>query len=47
VACLPAGSTVWRASGAGHCHHDNEAEKVLPEEYARRWSEFFLQNLPV
>jgi pimeloyl-ACP methyl ester carboxylesterase len=46
-ACLPEGSTVWRAPGAGHCHHDDEAEKVSPAEYERRWSEFFLANLPV
>jgi hypothetical protein len=46
-AALPAGSLIWRAQGAGHCHHDDEAEKVSPAEYARRWTEFFARNLPV
>jgi pimeloyl-ACP methyl ester carboxylesterase len=46
-ACLPPGSVVWRADGAGHCHHDDEAEKVTPDEYGRRWTEFFRENLPV
>lgn len=44
---LPEGSVVWRASGAGHCHHENEAELVLPQEYARRWTDFFASNLPL
>jgi hypothetical protein len=43
---LPPGSSVWRAPGAGHCHHDNEAEKVLKDEYERRWTEFFRKELP-
>ncbi|MGH9368511.1 MAG: alpha/beta hydrolase [Thermoanaerobaculia bacterium] len=45
-ACLPEGSLVWRAPGAGHCHHEDEAAKVAKEEYERRWTEFFLTNLP-
>ncbi|MGE5277545.1 MAG: alpha/beta hydrolase [Acidobacteriota bacterium] len=45
-ACLPPGSVVWRAAGAGHCHHDDEPEKVMREEYERRWEEFFAVNLP-
>ncbi len=45
-ACLPAGSEVFRAAGAGHCHHDDEAAKVVKEEYERRWIEFFRRNLP-
>ncbi|HEX7252413.1 MAG TPA: alpha/beta fold hydrolase [Thermoanaerobaculia bacterium] len=44
---LPTGSLVWRVRGAGHCHHDNEAEKVEKKEYERRWTEFFGDNLPV
>jgi pimeloyl-ACP methyl ester carboxylesterase len=46
-ASLPAGSVVWRAAGAGHCHHEDEAEKVMKKEYERRWEEFFASNLPV
>jgi len=45
--CLPEGSRVWRAAGAGHCHHEDEAEKVAKEEYERRWTEFFVENLPL
>ena len=45
-AALPPGSRIWRAEGAGHCHHDDEAEKIVPELYARRWTEFFAKNLP-
>ncbi len=44
---LPPGSSVWRAAKAGHCHHEDEAEKVLKDEYERRWTEFFEKNLPV
>lgn len=44
---LPAGSSVWRAPGAGHCHHEDEPEKVDKEEYDRRWTEFFAANLPM
>ncbi len=43
---LPPGSLVWRAAGAGHCHHDDEAARVSPDEYERRWREFFVENLP-
>jgi len=44
---LPAGSQVWRVDGAGHCHHDDEPENVVKDEYVRRWTEFFGANLPV
>jgi len=43
---LPANAIVWKVAGAGHCHHDDEAEKVVAEEYQRRWSDFFVANLP-
>ena len=43
---LPPGSEVWETP-AGHCHHDNEAAKVLPDEYRKRWQEFFGRHLPV
>jgi pimeloyl-ACP methyl ester carboxylesterase len=43
---LPPGSEVWRVDGAGHCHHDDEAEKAVKDEYVRRWTEFFRENLP-
>jgi pimeloyl-ACP methyl ester carboxylesterase len=46
-AVLPPGSQVWRIDGAGHCHHDDEAEKVVKEEYVRRWTAFFGENLPM
>lgn len=46
-ACLPAGSSTWRVKGAGHCHHEDEAEKVAKDEYVRRWTEFFAMNLPL
>jgi pimeloyl-ACP methyl ester carboxylesterase len=46
-ACLPQGSVIWRVDGAGHCHHENEAEKVDAAEYDRRWTEFFRENLLV
>jgi hypothetical protein len=42
---LPPESQVWRAVGAGHCHHDDEAERVMKDEYERRWREFFGENL--
>ena len=45
-AALPSGAIVWNVEGAGHCHHDDEAEKVVAVEYARRWTEFFAANLP-
>ena len=46
VPALPAGSVVW-AAAAGHCHHADEPQKVLKEEYLRRWTAFFRENLPV
>jgi pimeloyl-ACP methyl ester carboxylesterase len=46
-ASLPARSSIWRASNAGHCHHDDEPAKVATEEYDRRWREFFGRHLPV
>jgi len=45
-AALPAGAIVWKVEGAGHCHHDDEAEKVAKKEYVERWSRFFETNLP-
>ena len=42
---LPAGSTVWRPRAAGHCHHDDEAQRVEREEYLRRWTDFFSRAL--
>lgn len=42
---LPPGSIVWRARGAGHCHHEDEAERVAADEYGRRWTRFFASNL--
>lgn len=42
---LPPGGSVWRARGSGHCHHEDEAEKIAPQEYERRWTEFFRANL--
>ena len=47
VSALPPGSEVFQAPGAGHCHHPNEAAVVAPEEYSRRWTEFFGRHLPV
>lgn len=43
---LPTGSEVWETP-AGHCHHEDEAEKVVADEYRRRWQEFFGRHLPV
>ena len=45
AAVLPRTTQVWRVSGAGHCHHENESSKVEPEEYRRRWSAFFARAL--
>jgi len=45
-AALPADSRIWRASNAGHCHHEDEPARVATEEYDRRWREFFTQHLP-
>lgn len=47
VNALPEGSEVFRAEGAGHCHHPDEAAAVAREEYLRRWTEFFKKHLPV
>jgi uncharacterized protein len=41
IDALPAGTIVWNPQGAGHCHHEDEPEKVLPEEYVARWTAFF------
>lgn len=41
VGVLPPGSVVWSPQGAGHCHHDDEPEKVAAEEYVERWTAFF------
>lgn len=42
---LPPGSEIWRPSAAGHCHHDDEAQRVEREEYLERWTDFFGENL--
>jgi hypothetical protein len=47
VEALPEGSEVFRAAGAGHCHHENEAQAVAREEYLRRWTAFFGKHLSV
>jgi len=47
IEALPPGSEVFRAEGAGHCHHPDEAAKVVREEYERRWQSFFTRHLPV
>jgi len=46
-ASLPADSSIWRASNAGHCHHDDEPARVATAEYDRKWREFFSRHLPV
>ncbi len=43
---LPPGSEVWKTT-AGHCHHEDEAARMMAREYERRWSEFFARHLPV
>ncbi len=35
----------WRVPGCGHCHHADEPQARLAEEYERRWSDFFLRQL--
>jgi pimeloyl-ACP methyl ester carboxylesterase len=45
-AALPADAIVWKVTGAGHCHHADEAEKVVEKEYVDRWVRFFQENLP-
>lgn len=47
IEALPAGSEVFRAERAGHCHHPDEAAQVEREEYERRWRSFFTRHLPV
>ena len=47
IEALPEGSEVFRAEGAGHCHHADEAARVAREEYERRWRSFFARHLPV
>ena len=47
VGVLPPGSEIFRVSGAGHCHHPDEAAKVAEAEYRRRWTAFFRGHLPV
>lgn len=47
IEALPPGSEVFRAEGAGHCHHPDEAAQVVREEYDRRWRSFFARHLPV
>jgi pimeloyl-ACP methyl ester carboxylesterase len=36
----------WRVPACGHCHHADEPQAVVPDEYERRWTEFFLRNVP-
>ncbi|HQQ79301.1 MAG TPA: alpha/beta hydrolase [Thermoanaerobaculia bacterium] len=36
----------WRVPACGHCHHADEPQAVVPDAYERRWTEFFLQNVP-
>jgi len=38
--------TFWRVPACGHCHHADEPQAVVPDEYERRWTEFFLRNVP-
>ncbi len=47
IEALPPGSTVFRAPGAGHCHHPNEAAKVVKDAYLEKWTAFFGRYLPV
>jgi pimeloyl-ACP methyl ester carboxylesterase len=42
---LPPGSEIWRPEAAGHCHHDDEAQRVEREEYLERWTKFFAKAL--
>lgn len=36
--------TLWRVPGCGHCHHADEPQALLREEYERRWTTFFLRH---
>lgn len=47
IEALPPGSSVFRAAGAGHCHHENEPARVVKDEYLGRWTAFFGRHLPV
>ena len=47
VDALPPESEIFRAAGAGHCHHPNEAQAVARREYLNRWTAFFGKHLPV
>jgi pimeloyl-ACP methyl ester carboxylesterase len=47
ASALPPGSEVWNPARAGHCHHADEPERVMKEEYERRWKAFFQRHLPV
>lgn len=47
IEALPPGTVVWRVPGAGHCHHEDEAQRVARHDYERRWTEFFSRHLPV
>ena len=38
--------TFWRVPACGHCHHADEPQAVVPAEYERRWTEFFLEHVP-
>jgi pimeloyl-ACP methyl ester carboxylesterase len=42
---LPRHTSAWAVARAGHCHHEDEPEKVEREEYERRWREFFSARL--
>lgn len=46
IEALPDGSEVFRAEGAGHCHHPDEAAQVARSEYERRWLSFFDRHAP-
>ena len=46
IDALPDGSEVFRAEGAGHCHHPDEAAQVARAEYERRWLSFFDRHAP-
>ena len=41
AAAFAPGTQVWNPQGAGHCHHDDEAERVAAAEYDARWTKFF------
>ena len=37
--------TFWRVPACGHCHHPDEPQAVVRDEYERRWTEFFLRHV--